>query len=127
MTPEVEQAVAEVGASFDGHRVETEDDGEGGAIVTVHDLDLGPAYAPQFSWCAFHITFQYPHADVYPHHLVPELARANGQPLGEAFSGPTEWRGRRVIQVSRKANHLDPAVDTAVAKLHKVLAWARSS
>lgn len=125
-TPEVQQAIDEIALSFEGHAIDAVDDGEGGAVVTVGDLDLGSKYSPSISWCAFHITFQYPHADVYPLYFRPDLVRADGQPLGEAISGPVEWRGRKAIQVSRRANHLDPAVDTAAAKLHKVLAWMRS-
>jgi hypothetical protein len=33
------------------------------------------------------------------------------------------WRERQVTQISRRSNRWDPAVDTAAAKLAKVLQW----
>ena len=125
MTPEIEQAVEEIRATFEGHALEVKEETQGGAYVIVAALELGSAFSPAESWVGFLITFQYPRADVYPHFVDPYLHRKDGAPLGVGFSGPIDWNGRKAIQISRKSNRLDPASDTAALKLQKVLEWVR--
>src|SRR5947208_1589663 len=125
MTPEVETAVQEIRNSFAGHRTDVEPEAQGGAYVTVHDLDIGDRHEPFRSWVGFLITFQYPRADVYPHFIDPAVRRADGQPHGAGISGPTNWNGRQALQVSRRSSRWDCTIDTAVGKLHKILAWLR--
>jgi hypothetical protein len=126
MVPEVEQAIAEVRATFPDNVVMVEEEEQGGAYVFVEKLSIGEQYVPATSWVGFLITFQYPRADVYPHFLDGTVSRVDKQALGDAFSGPTSWRKRSAIQVSRKSNHLDSSIDSAATKLLKVLAWIRS-
>ncbi len=122
LTPEVEEAVAELRAAFSQNEVEVEPDNAGGAYVLVRDLPLGDQYRPARSWIGFQITFQYPHADVYPHFTDPTLARTDNQALGQGFAR-TKWHGRDVTQISRRSNQWNPAEDTAAIKLAKVLQW----
>ena len=101
---------------------------QGGAYVVVGDQEYGQQYEPERGWVGFLITFQYPHADVYPHFVAGGLRRKDGRALGEGFSGPRTWAGRpgeQVVQISRRSNRLNPAVDTAATKLAKVLEWVR--
>lgn len=126
MTPEVELAIDEIRRAFSDHRVEVEVEGQGGAYVVVHDLEIGERYVPSTSWFGFLITFQYPRADVYPHYIDGSIRRADGNQLGGGFSSPTAWRGRPAILVSRRSNKLNPTVDTATMKLAKVIEWIRS-
>ena len=126
MTPEVEQAIAEIKQTFLGHPVEVEAEAQGGAYSIVHNLLIGEQYVPSISWVGFLIGFQYPHADVYPHFLDSSLRRADGQGLGAGFSGPITWQGRKAVQISRRSMRLNPAIDTAATKLTKVLSWLRS-
>lgn len=126
MTPEVQAAIEEVEQAFPHNRVEVEPDADGGAFVIVHDLPVGSTYESETSWVGSQITFQYPRADVYPHFFDGKLRRKDGKALGEGFSGPTEWRGRAAVQVSRRSNRLNPTVDTAATKIAKVLEWVRS-
>jgi hypothetical protein len=126
MTPEVEQAVEEIRTSFEGHRVDVESEPQGGAYVIVYDLSVGDHYVPATTWFGFLITFQYPRADVYPHFIDAQLQRADGRAHGAGFSGPTQWRDRQAIQISRRSNRLNPAVDTAATKLAKVIEWMKS-
>src|SRR5687768_8391968 len=100
MTPEVEAAIEEIRQAFPGHRVHVEPEAQGGAYVTVTDLDVGDTYVPSNTWFGFLITFQYPRADVYPHFVDAGLKRADQRPHGNGFSGPIEWRGRKALQVS---------------------------
>jgi hypothetical protein len=128
MTPEIEQAIAEIKVTFDRHTVDVVPEKQGGAYVVVHDHRIGDQYTPDSTWVGFLITFQYPYADVYPHFIDGTVKRADEKALGESFSGVTTWPGRDgpVIQVSRRSNRLDPAVDTAATKLAKVLEWIRT-
>jgi hypothetical protein len=126
MTPEVEQAIAQIRTTFDGHRVQFEPEPQGGAYVVVDDLFLGDQYVPTTSWLGFLITFQYPRADVYPHFVDPQLRRADGRAHGAGFSGPLSWQGRLALQISRRSNRLNPAIDTAATKLAKVIEWVKS-
>ena len=126
MTPEVEKAVEEIKTLFKAHKVDVEPVADGGARVIVHDVQLSEKYNPQITWVGFIIGFQYPRADVYPHHIDHSVKRTDGNPLGEAFSGPVKWQDRDCIQISRKSNKLDPSVDTAATKLAKVIEWMKS-
>jgi hypothetical protein len=128
MNPPVEKAIAETRAAFVGHQVDVEPDSEGGAYVTVQGLHLGDQYAPNTSWVAFHITFQYPHADVYPHFCVAGLKK-NGQDVTPPFH-KGDWKTPSIAapatSFSRRSNRWNPAADTAAIKLTKVLDWIRS-
>ncbi|MBA4192169.1 MAG: hypothetical protein C0467_29690 [Planctomycetaceae bacterium] len=125
MTPEVTAAVAEVRMTFDG-RVEVEEEAQGGAYVTVFDLPIGPRFKPAVSWVGFLVTFQHPRADVYPHFLDAAVAPADSGALPAGISAGHTWRGKTALQVSRKSHRWNPAADTAVTKLAKVLTWLRS-
>jgi hypothetical protein len=125
MTPEIEQAIAEIKLAFPEHTINVEAEAQGGAYVIVNNLLIGEQYVPSTSWIGFLITFQYPHADVYPHFIDGELRRVDGVVQGAGLS-KTTWRNRPVIQVSRRSNRLNPAIDTAATKLTKVLTWLRN-
>lgn len=125
MTPTVAEAINEIRATYESATVTVDEDGEGGAYVRVEPVDPGPPYVQRATWIGFRITAQYPYADVYPHFVRRDLARADGKPLGEAMSA-NPYRGEQAIQVSRRSKHLNPATDTAVLKLQKVLAWMAS-
>jgi hypothetical protein len=126
MTPENETAVQEIQASFLAHIIDVEPEDQGGAYVTVGGLSLGDSYLPTETWVGFLITFQYPRADVYPHFIDASVKRVDCKPHVPGISGPVTWRGRSALQVSRKSPRWDGAIDTAVAKLHKILSWLRS-
>ncbi|MES1024900.1 hypothetical protein ABN584_18855 [Gloeocapsa sp. BRSZ] len=126
MTPEVEQAIAEIKQVFSGHLVDVEPEAQGGAYVIVRNLLIGEQYVPTNSWVGFLIGFQYPHADVYPHFIDGSLRRADGRGLGTGFSGSMTWQGQKAIQISRRSLRLNPGIDTAATKLTKVLSWLRS-
>ncbi len=123
MTPEVEEAILELKEAFPGHAVEVTPDADGGAYVVIQDLPLGPKYTPECAWVGFVIGFQYPSADVYPLFTEPTLARVDGASLGDGFQQPVDWQGRKSTQISRRSNALNPAEDTALLKLYKVLEW----
>lgn len=125
MTPEVTTAIEEVQRAFPDAAVMAAQDGSGGAHVTVEPLTLAGPWAQTETWVKFHVTFQYPSADVYPHFVRPDLSRADGGALGEGLQ-PSNFHGEPGIQISRRSNKLDPTIDTAALKLLKVLEWLRT-
>jgi len=124
LKPDVEKALEEIRANFPEATLTCREDPEGGAFVTIDPLDLGAAFNQRVSWVGFHITFQYPNSDVYPHFVRGDLARVNGAALGAGLTAGT-FENRPAIQVSRRSNHLNPELDTAAIKLLKVLSWLR--
>lgn len=125
MTPEVSQAIDELRAAFPDAKFSVREEPDGGAVVILDPVDPGEQYNQRETWIGFRITFQYPYSDVYPHFVRGDLSRIDGQPLGEGTSATT-FEERPAIQLSRRSNKLNPATDTAVLKLHKVLKWLRS-
>ena len=117
----VAAAADAVRANFVGHAVEVNPDGAGGAFVIVSDVAVGPRYTPATTWLGFHLNAAYPAADVYPHY-TGVLARTDGRGLGEAISQAT-WQGRSALQLSRRSNQWDPAVDNAANKAERILKW----
>lgn len=125
LTGTVAAAIEEVKATFASQAVEVVEDGQGGARVTVHDLDIGAQHQPSRTTVGFVVGFHYPASDVYPHYIMPPISRVDGRALGSGLSA-TMWNGVPSIQVSRRSNHWQAGVDTAAIKLQKVLAWLRS-
>ncbi|MGH3766261.1 MAG: hypothetical protein ACRDTX_14115 [Pseudonocardiaceae bacterium] len=124
MTPEVAAAVDEIKAAFPNATVEVKEEGDA-VVVLLDPIDPGQPYMQRESWIGFRITFQYPYADVYPHFVRGDLSRVDGAKLGEGMSVAT-FEDRSAVQISRRSNQLNPSTDTALIKLHKVLAWLRA-
>ena len=125
MHSEVEEAVEELRAAFPGISVTAEDDGDGGAFVQMFPVDPGPTYAQRETWLRFHIACQYPYADVYPLHVRPDLARADGSGHGTGLA-LSAFRGVGTLQLSRRSNRRSAEFDTAARKVLKVLEWLRA-
>ena len=124
MKPEVEQAIKELQRCFNEASVVANADAHGGAVIAIDSVDLGPGYIPQQTWLKFAIGFQYPHADVYPLFIRPDLARADGRPHGEGITSAS-FEGEPALQVSRRSNRLNPSIDTVALKVTKVIQWLK--
>lgn len=127
MKPEVSLGIEQLRSQFANSSVEVKPDEQGGAYIVVDPIDLGDVYtdASRHTWIGFHIPFAYPFADVYPHHVRRDLFRRDGQPLGEGMGfSRFEGFGRDSVQFSRRSNHRDATLETAVHKLLKVIQWA---
>jgi hypothetical protein len=122
MTPAVTQAVEELRAAHEGATLTVREDGQGGAFVIIDSVDPGPPYTQRETWVGFQITFQYPYSDVYPLFVRADLTRHDSRLLGEGF-GTASFEGRPAVQLSRRSNGLNPAIDTAAMKVAKVLEW----
>ncbi len=127
MKDEVLTAIDEIRKTFSGHEVRVDPDSDGGAFVTVDSILLGEKYSPSKSGIGFHITFQYPHADVYPHFILANLVRTDGKQLSAGFKSGREWKpgdtGHSATMISRRSPRLNPEIDTATTKLQKVIQW----
>jgi hypothetical protein len=123
VTPEVSDAVQQLKSGFPSATVTAIEVGDGGAHVIIESVDPGEIYNHRQTWLGFTIGFQYPYADIYPLFVRPDLARADGAAIGEGISTGHSFEGRPAIQLSRRSNKLNPAIDTALLKVTKVLAW----
>jgi hypothetical protein len=119
--PAVSDAIQEIRTNFPDATLVVKEDGEGGAYVILEDLEMPASCTPRTSWVGFRITYTYPIADVYPHYVRSDLKRADGTQLPAV--SPTTWYDRAALQVSRKSNRWNPATDTALLKLLKILQW----
>lgn len=139
MTPAVSKAVDAIRSQFGGDNVLVAADRDGGAYVIVERVPIGAPFSQVVSWIGFHIPSTCPYADVYPHFVVPDLARLDGGPLGEGLStghsfpdqGSLKTQGampaRPAMQVSRRSNRKDSAgIETPLHKLLKVIQWLKS-
>ncbi len=122
----VAEAIEEIQRAFPSNEVLSEADGQGGAAVIVEGVELGDLYRQADTWIGFRVAFNYPYADVYPHYVRADLVRKDGRVLGDGISGGHTFCGRESLQLSRRSNRLNPAIDTAALKLLKVVDWLRS-
>ena len=122
IAPNVLAAISEIKANFASVGVTYKCDDGGGAYVTIESVALGEVFVQKSTWVGFHITFQYPFADVYPHFVRPDLTRKDGQGLGQGIS-QSNFDGKLATQLSRRSNRRDPQHETALLKVLKVLEW----
>ena len=129
MKPEIEQAIEAIRKKFSVCEILIKEDGSSGAYVIVDSVDLGSVYSEETrnSWIGFHISFQYPFADIYPHHVRNDLTRGDNKPLGEGMQ-VTRYEGfdRQSVQISRRSKNRDPMLETALHKLLKVIEWVKT-
>lgn len=123
MLPQVADAVEGLRKAFPESKIETHDDGGGGVRVVVDSVTLGAKFTPGVTWIGGHITPQYPYADIYPLFIGGDVRFANGTALVPPISPGHNFCGRTALQISRKTNRLEPALQTAAGKFQKVLYW----
>ncbi len=127
----VRDAVAGLRAQYGEDHVREIPDGQGGAWVEIDELELGDAYVQGATFLLCLLPFNLPNADVYPTYVRHDLARADGQPLGEGFQVtqvqlPGVGQPRPVVQVSRRTREGLFVQQTPSQKIEKVLVWIRS-
>jgi hypothetical protein len=137
MKSNVEAGLLQLREGLPGHVIQADEDSEGGAYVIVEGFEIGESFRPSMSWVGFHMTWPYPDADVYPHFVDPALAYVGaGQAPVEHPDGPLPAAMARgqvmpgfdkpAIQVSRRSQRWQPATDTALHKLLRVVQFLRS-
>lgn len=119
----VAAAIAELEEAF---RVSAEPTGDGGALVTVHELQVGDRWQPSQIDLVFEVAFNYPYAAIYPFFTTPELNRADGGQWPSALQR-VDWRGAPRTQVSLRANRWNPQIDKAIGAVFQVQRWFESA
>ena len=125
MNPEAKKAVAELRTTFPCVAVISHEDGDGGGIITMFPIDPGPSYDQRETWLKFAISCQYPYSDVYPLFVRADLTRADGSNHGVGITVGS-FQGEPALQLSRRSNRRDPALDTAARKVARVIQWLQA-
>ncbi len=126
MTPAIQQAISEVQVRWPEAKVTHVEDGGGNVTVFIDPIEIGDQYVPSKTWIGFTLQAMYPDADVYPHFISGQIVRADGKEFGESFGKGHNFHDKEAIQVSRRTNDWNGAVDSAETKLIKVVAWIKS-
>jgi len=98
--------------------------GNGGAIVTIHGLEIGDKWNPNVIDLTFEIAFNYPFAPIYPYYTLTELSRTDGGGWPSGLQR-IDWRGALWTQVSLRATRWNPQMDTAAGAAFQVQQWFR--
>lgn len=125
MTPatlpaELGDAIAELESVFPG-RVTWEHQTAGDVVITIVDVELGPAWSGATATLIFALPYHYPDAAIYPYYV-----RGATHPQGGALQ-QVPWRGELVTQVSLRHTAWNPTSDTALGSVLSVLAWLKQS
>lgn len=125
LKPAVIAAIEDLRVGFPDAKVQVVEDGQGGAHVTLESVALDPTVFKQAdTWVGFLLSFQLPHADVYPIHVRPDLARQDGKPLtGDGVNPGNKFVERPSIMLSRRSNKRDAQFDSPRLKVLRVLDW----
>ena len=125
LKPDVAAAIRELEEAFADSTINWRADSQGGAFVTMEAVPLNPEiFAQDATWVGFRVTFQSPLAEVYPHHVRPDLARKDGRAIaGKGLHPNKSFEGRASLMLSRVSKRRDVRNDTAVTKLRRVLTW----
>lgn len=126
LSPAVASAIEDLRGDFEPPEFEVEPDDQGGARVRFGPVELGEQYSQRESWIGAHIPAQVPYADVYPIFLRGDLARVDGRALVAPLTAGHNFMGREAVQVSRRSNNRDAAVETVKLKFKKVLEWVNA-
>jgi hypothetical protein len=102
--------------------------GDGGARVTVADVEMPETLMPRRSWVGFVLPYNYDEVQVYGHFVPADLRRADGGPLeGPGLQSGQSWEGRPATKVSRQSARWRPGADSALLKMLKVVDWLGGS
>lgn len=121
MKNEVSVAIEELQSQFKGASIKSREDGQGGAFVVLESISLGARFLPSETWMGFHITAQYPYADIYPVFVDGDIARADGRPFQAPVTRNHKFEGRNALQVSRRNSSAQTGVQTAKTKILKII------
>lgn len=119
LTETVRAAIEELEQSF---RISVEPTGDGGAVITVHELAIGQRWQPNSIDLLFEVLYNYPHAPIYPYYTTSDLTRGDSAAWPSALQR-VAWRGAQRTQISLRANRWNPSVDTAVGAVLQVQKW----
>jgi hypothetical protein len=121
MKKDVSIAIDELQSQFVGASIMSRDDGQGGAFVVMEPVSLGPRFEPSETWVGFHITAQYPYADIYPVFVGSNIIRVDGLPFQAPVTPNHKFEGRPAVQVSRRNSSAQTGLQSAKTKILKII------
>jgi hypothetical protein len=121
MKTEVSNGIEELKKQFDPSPLVVREDGQGGAYVIIESVLLGSRYQPSSIWLGFHMTAQYPYADIYPIFIAGAVTRTDGVAFVAPVTPGHQFEGRPAIQVSRRNAAAQNGLQKATVKILKVL------
>lgn len=121
MNVEVSTSIEELKRQFTDSSFTTREDGQGGAYVIMEPLSLGILYEPDLTWMGFHITAQYPYADIYPVFIGSEVKRLDGVPFKAPVTEGHNFEERSAIQISRRNGSAASGLQKATTKILKII------
>ena len=121
MKTEVTAGIEELKRQFPDASVTWRNDDQGGAFVIMDPIVLGAKYCPSSTWVGFHISAQYPYADIYPVFIGGDVARADGVRFEVPITLGHAFEGRPAIQVSRRNTAAQNGAQRVPAKILKIL------
>lgn len=123
MRVEVSAGIDELRRQFTAASIVAKEDGQGGAIVVMEPVELGPKYRPTVTWMGFQIPAQYPYADIYPVFIGADVVRADGMPFEVPITPGHHFDGRPAIQVSRRNAAALNGSQRVPSRILKILAY----
>jgi hypothetical protein len=121
MKSEVAQAIEELRRQFPDAAIEVTEEGQGGAMVVVNPVRIGPRFVPQATWLGAHIPALYPYADIYPVFMDAQVRRADGIAFVPPITPNATFAGRPALQISRRNPQVQQYPQTTVMKFLKVI------
>jgi len=128
MKPDVERGIDQIRKHFADSAVSVKEDNNGGAYVLVDPIDVGAGYSEDTrkTWIGFHLAYNYPIPDIYPHHVRPDLHRVDGSTLPSGMHVGNTFAGfdKPSVMISRRTTESSSWIDqTALVKLLKIIEW----
>lgn len=127
MKQRVFTAIEELKRAFPDSQITHNEDGQGGAYVIIESIDIGKQYVPSITWMGGHIDALYPYADIYPVFIDANVQRADGTTFTAPITSGHAFMQRPAIQISRRNNRINNALQTAVAKFLKIISFMENS
>ncbi len=121
MKTEVTNAISELKNQFSDASFVIREDCSGGAYVRIESVKLDQKYDPPSTWIGFHISAQYPYADIYPIFIDGNVARVDGKVFDNPVTTGHQFEGKTAIQISRRSNFAQNGSQRAVTKILKIL------
>ncbi|MGZ3236971.1 MAG: hypothetical protein ACXU8A_06295 [Burkholderiaceae bacterium] len=121
MKPGVVKGIEELKEQFKESIFTIREDENGGAYVCIESVQLGERYQPASTWMGFHMTAQYPYADIYPVFVGEEIGRVDGRAFEAPVTRGHTFESRPAIQISRRCTTADNGSQKATAKILKIL------
>jgi hypothetical protein len=121
MKIEVAAGIEQLKRQFSTTSLTLREDGQGGAYVVMEPVAIGQNYKPTATWIGFHITAQYPYADIYPVFIGADVVRTDGVAFAPPVTSGHHFEGRPALQISRRNTAAQSCLQTVPAKILKIL------